>query len=116
MVYGGCLHGGMGHFVEIKENTYWDLTLEFLSTLYVEVTRGPPCQVRYILFYLQGQFYEMNLGTFNSIFGFPPSMDLLNHKSSENSTRMHFGASFWGVLGTVSVLSQAPISGTLALG
>ena len=44
--------GGIGHFLGIKEHTYRDLTLEFLSTLYVEVTRGPQCQVRYILFYL----------------------------------------------------------------
>jgi len=66
----------MGHFTEIKEYTFRDHTLEFLSTLHVEVTRGPQSQAGYILFYLQGQFYELNLGTFNSIFGFPPSMDL----------------------------------------
>ena len=35
--------GGIGHFIETKEHTYWDLTLEFLSTLHVEVTRGPQC-------------------------------------------------------------------------
>ena len=46
--------GVMGHFIEIKEHTYWDLTLEFLSTLHVEVTRGPQCQAGYISFYLQG--------------------------------------------------------------
>jgi len=33
--------GGMGKFLEIKEHTYRDLTLEFLSKLPVEVTRGP---------------------------------------------------------------------------
>ena len=33
--------GGMRYFLEIKEHTYRDLTLEFLSTLLVEVTRGP---------------------------------------------------------------------------
>ena len=36
--------GGMGHFLEIKEHTYRDLTLEFLSTLHVEVIRGPQCR------------------------------------------------------------------------
>ena len=46
--------GGIGHFLEIKEHTYQDLTLEFLSTLHVEVTRGPQCQAGYISFYLQG--------------------------------------------------------------
>jgi len=33
--------GGMSHFLELKEHTYRDLTLEFLRTLHVEVTRGP---------------------------------------------------------------------------
>jgi len=33
-----------------------------------------------ISFYLQWQFYELNLGTFNSIFSFPPSMDLSNRQ------------------------------------
>jgi len=46
--------GGMGHFLEIKEHTCRDLTLEFLSSLHVEVTRGPQRQVGYISFYLQG--------------------------------------------------------------
>jgi len=70
--------GSIGHFIAHKEHTYRDPTLEFLSTLHVEVTRGPQCQARYISFYLQGQLYELNLGTFNSIFGFSPSMDLPN--------------------------------------
>ena len=50
--------GGMGHFIEIKEHMYRNLTLEFLSTLHVEVTRRSQCQAGYISFYLQGQFYE----------------------------------------------------------
>ena len=70
--------GVIGHFVEIKEHTYRDLTLEFMSTLHVEVTRGSQCQAGYIFFYFQGQFYELNIGTFNSIFSFPPGMDLPN--------------------------------------
>ena len=44
--------GGMRHFIELKEHTYRDLTLEFLSTLHVEVTRGPQCRIGYISFYL----------------------------------------------------------------
>jgi len=51
---------GMGHFMEIKEHTYRDLTLEFLSILHVEVTRGPQCQAGYISFFLQGQLYKLN--------------------------------------------------------
>ena len=71
-----CLfaRGGMGHFLEIKDHTYRDLTLEFLST------KGPQYQAEYISFYLQGQFYELKLGAFNSIFSFPPSMDLPNRQ------------------------------------
>jgi len=46
--------GGMEHFLELKEHTYRDLALEFLRTLYVEVTRGPQCQAGYLSFYLQG--------------------------------------------------------------
>jgi len=33
----------MRNFLETKEHTYRDLTLEFQSTLYVGVTRGPQC-------------------------------------------------------------------------
>ena len=86
--------GGMGHFLEIKEHTYRDLTLEFLSTLHVEVSRGPPCQDGYILFYLQGQLYELNLDTFNSIFGFPPSMGLSHCQVPSNLTWMRFAVNF----------------------
>ena len=39
---------GMRHFIEMKEQTYRDYTLEFQSTLHVEVTREPQCQVGYI--------------------------------------------------------------------
>jgi len=31
-------NGGMGQFIEMKDHTYRDLTLEFLSTSHVEVT------------------------------------------------------------------------------
>ena len=46
--------GGMKYFIEVKEYTYRDLTLEFMKTLHVEVTRGPQCQAGYVSFYLQG--------------------------------------------------------------
>jgi len=46
------------HFLELKEDAYWDLNPEFLSTLYVEVTRGPQCQVEWISSYLQVEFYD----------------------------------------------------------
>jgi len=36
--------GGMEHFIERKYHTYRDLTLEFLSTLRVEVMSGAQCQ------------------------------------------------------------------------
>jgi len=34
-------HGGMGKFLETRDQTYYDLTLEFLRTLNVEVAGGP---------------------------------------------------------------------------
>jgi len=34
----------------------------------------------YISFYLQGQFYELNLSAFNEIFGFSPSLDVSMRK------------------------------------
>ena len=37
---------------------------------------GPRCQEGYISFYLNKEFHELNLSAFNSIFRFPPSMDL----------------------------------------
>ena len=86
--------GGMSHFLELKEHTYRDLTLEFLCTLHVEVTRGHQCQAGHILFYLQGQLFELNIGTFNSIFGFPPSMNLSHRQVS----REFNPNAFWGEL------------------
>ena len=62
----------MGQFLETRDHNYCDLILEFLGTLHVEV-------MRYISFYLNMELYELNLGAFNSIFDFPPSMDLLYH-------------------------------------
>ena len=59
--------GGMGQCLETSEHTYWDLTLEFLSTLHVEVTSGPRCQEGYISFYLNREFYELNLSSFNGM-------------------------------------------------
>jgi len=66
----------MGQFIEIRDDTYRDLTLEFLSTLHMEVTSGLRCQEVHISFYLDRVFYELSLSIFNSIFGFPQSMDL----------------------------------------
>jgi len=51
-------------------------------------------QARYISFYLQGQLYELNLGTFNNIFSFPPSMDLPNRQVSNEFNPN----AFWGLL------------------
>ena len=59
----------MCQFLETRDHNYCDLILEFLGTLHVEV-------MRYISFYLNMELYELNLGAFNSIFDFPPSMDL----------------------------------------
>jgi len=97
------------------KHIYRDLNIEFLSTFHVKVTRGPQYQAGYILFYSQGQFYEMNLGIFNNIFGFPPSMDLLNRQVPRKFNRMQFGVNFLGALGTTLVHQSAYILETLAL-
>jgi len=62
--------GGMEHFIERKDHTYHDLTLEFLSALHVEVTSGAQCQEGYISFYLLGLFYDLNLSAFHEILKF----------------------------------------------
>jgi len=72
--------GGMGHFIKRKDHTYRDLTLEFFSTLHVEVTNGAQCQEGYISFYLLGQFYELNLSAFNEIFGLSSSLNVTLRK------------------------------------
>ena len=66
--------GRISQFLETRDHTYWDFTLEFLSTLHVEVKSDPQCQEGYISFYLNGEFCELNLNVFNSIFDFSPSM------------------------------------------
>ena len=66
------------------------MTLEFLSTLHVEVIQGPWCQEGYISFYFQGQLYELHLAIFNEIFGFPPSMDLIDRQVPNIFNRNQF--------------------------
>ena len=77
MILGSCLQrGGMDQFIKMKDNTYRVLALEFLSTLHVKVTSGAQCLEGYILFYLQGRFYKLNLSAFSEIFGFPPGLNV----------------------------------------
>ena len=66
----------MGQFLEIRNNIYHDLTFEFLNILYVEATSGPRYREGYIFFYLNKEFYKLNLTAFNSMFGFLSSMNL----------------------------------------
>jgi len=66
---------------------------------------------RYISFYLQGKFYELNLSAFNEIFSFPPSLDLsLRQVPCEFNSNV-FGERFWGIL----ILTQGYIK-ALSLG
>ena len=46
----------MGQFLEAQDHTYRDLTLEFLSTLHVEITSGSRFQEGYIFFISTGNF------------------------------------------------------------
>ena len=66
----------MGQFLETWDHTYRNFPLKFLGTLHMEVTSGPWCQERCISFYLNGEFYEVNLSAFNSIFDIQPSTNL----------------------------------------
>ena len=68
--------GGIDQFIETQDGACTDLTLEFLNTLYVEVTCGPRCKQGYISFYLKGEFYEFILTSYTGVFGFPPCLDL----------------------------------------
>jgi len=76
MIYVGYFLWEYGSIFIDTTPQYRNLTLEFLSTLHVEVTSGPRCQEGYISFYLNREFYKLNLSAFNSILGFSPSSDL----------------------------------------
>jgi len=52
-------YGGIDQFLEVMDYAYRDLILEFLSTLFMEVTSGPGCQDGYILFYLNREFVSL---------------------------------------------------------
>jgi len=56
MTFVGFAKGGIGQFLEIRDHTYHDLTLAFLSTLHVEVMSGPRCQEGYISLYLKREY------------------------------------------------------------
>ena len=74
----------MRQFINTRDHTYKNLTLEFLSTLPPEVTRGLRCQERYISLFLRGDIYELNLSSLNNVFGFSPSLDMpLRHVPQE---------------------------------
>ena len=53
--------------------------------------------------------YELNLGTFNSIFGFPPSMDLSHRQVPREFNPNTFWGGLSGVLGTVPVHQNVQI-------
>jgi len=42
----------------------------------MEVMSGPRCQEGYISFYINRDFFELNLNAFNSTFNFSPCLDL----------------------------------------
>jgi len=77
MIFVSCLLMGVWvNLLRFKIIHIVNLLWNSLSTLHVEVTSGPRCQEGYILFYLNREFYELNSSAFNSIFHFPPSLDL----------------------------------------
>jgi len=103
------LFASMGQFLEIRDHTYRDLILKFLSTLHVEMTSGPHCQEGYISFYLNRDFYKLNLSAFNSILAFPPSMDLPSCHVPNTLTQMLFGMDFLGIISLIQVILKAPL-------
>jgi len=100
----------------MRHHTYQDLIQEFLCTLYVKVVKGPQCQEGYISFYLQGQFYELNLSAFNELFGFSPSLDVSLRQVPMNLTPMCLRVKFQEILITTQVHVNALLLGTLAYG
>jgi len=48
--------GGMGHFIEIKEHTYRDLTIEFLSVLSAELLEDINVKLVIFHFIYKGNF------------------------------------------------------------
>ena len=48
------------------------------------------CQAGYMSFYFQGQLYKLNFGSFNSIFDFPPSIDLSHRQVPREFNRNTF--------------------------
>jgi len=62
----------------------------------VEITSGPCGQEGYISFYLNRKFYKLNLSAFNSIFDFPPSMDLTYRHVSKYFNSNAFSDEIYG--------------------
>jgi len=99
----------MEQFLKTKDHTYRDLTLEFLTTLHVEVMSGPHYQEGYISFYLNREFYELNFSGFNSVFYFSSSMDLpYQHVPKEFNSN-----AFWHQLSGVHHYDTSNSKGTI---
>ena len=74
---------------------------------------GLHCQDGYIFFYLNRESYELNLSAFNSIVGFPSSMDFPYHHVAKNSTQMLFRMEFLGIIEMIQAIPKPLLLETL---
>jgi len=70
----------------------------------VEVTSGRCCPEGCISFYLNSEFYKLNLSAFNSIFGFSPSMDMLYHHAPKDFNQNAFWNEILGIISTIQAI------------
>ena len=99
----------MCQFLETRDHTHWDLTLEFLSTLHVEVTSALDVE--------RGTFPFILIGSFMSLIWVPLIVYLIFHQvwtsgtvmSLRNSIQILFGMSFPGIIGMTLVISKATV-------
>jgi len=72
------VRGGIGQFIEMKDHTYHDLTLNFLVFY---MSRSPvELNVQWVIYHFICKFNELNLCAFNEIFDFLPNLDVTMHK------------------------------------
>lgn len=69
---------------------YSNLTLDFFSTLSVELIQGQHCQNSRIAFQLLGHHHTFTLDEFNNVFALPTGLDITHHKIPPSFDKRHF--------------------------
>lgn len=70
----------MQNFLDVRCSTYSNLTLEFFSTISVEVIQCQKCQNGRITFQLLGRRHTLTLDEFNNIYVLPTSLDIVHRR------------------------------------